>query len=199
MITLANQGITTTTNANGEFALTYLDAIDEEIILEANGYVSDIVLVHLNDGELNNLGNVSLQTDFVREAQEEVLLNLSEMDMNDDEAKSQSMSSTASASQDVFNSTVSFAWSNARYRGRGYEQTYEQNYIEGLSFNSAERGQFNFSAMGGLNDATRYKEVVEGIEANNFSFGSLGQATNYLPVSNQLCTRLESGLSCYQP
>jgi NAD-dependent dihydropyrimidine dehydrogenase PreA subunit len=102
------------------------------------------------------------------------------MDLNDDEGKSQSISSASSASQDVFNSTISFAWSNARYRGRGYEQTYEQNYIEGLSFNSAERGQFNFSAMGGLNDASRYKEVVEGIEANNFTFGSIGQATNYL-------------------
>ena len=180
VITLANQGITTTTNANGEFSLTYLEATDEEVILEANGYMSDIVLVQLADGQLNNIGDVLLQTDFVREAQEEVLLNLAEMDLNDDEGKSQSISSASSASQDVFNSTISFAWSNARYRGRGYEQTYEQNYIEGLSFNSAERGQFNFSAMGGLNDASRYKEVVEGIEANNFTFGSIGQATNYL-------------------
>lgn len=179
-ITLVNQGYTTTTNENGEFALTYLDAIDEEIILEANGYLSDIVLVMLEDGQLNNLGDVLLQTDFVTEAREEVLLNLNEMDLNDDEGKSQSVSSASSASQDVFNSTVSFAWSNARYRGRGYDQTYEENYIQGLSFNSAERGQFNFSAMGGLNDATRYKEVVEGIEANNFTFGSIGKATNYL-------------------
>ena len=179
-ITLVNQGYTTTTNENGEFALTYLDAIDEEIILEANGYLSDIVLVMLEDGQLNNLGDVLLQNDFVTEAREEVLLNLNEMDLNDDEGKSQSVSSASSASQDVFNSTVSFAWSNARYRGRGYDQTYEENYIQGLNFSSAERGQFNFSAMGGLNDATRYKEVVEGIEANNFTFGSIGKATNYL-------------------
>ena len=120
VITLANQGITTTTNANGEFSLTYLEATDEEVILEANGYMSDIVLVQLADGQLNNIGDVLLQTDFVREAQEEVLLNLAEMDLNDDEGKSQSISSASSASQDVFNSTISFAWSNARYRGRGY-------------------------------------------------------------------------------
>ena len=179
-VTLANQGYSTTTNAEGRFSLTYLEAIDEEVIIEANGYMSDILLVSLVENELNNLGDITLQADLLAEAKEEVLLNLTEMDLNDDEGKSQSVSSGSSASQDVFNSTVSFAWSNARYRGRGYDQTYEQNYIQGLSFNSAERGQFNFSAMGGLNDATRYKEVVEAIEANNFAFGSIGQATNYL-------------------
>ena len=179
-VTLANQGYSTTTNAEGRFSLTYLEAIDEEVIIEAVGYMSDILLVSLVENELNDLGDITLQTDLLAEAKEEVLLNLTEMDLNDDEGKSQSVSSGSSASQDVFNSTVSFAWSNARYRGRGYDQTYEQNYIQGLSFNSAERGQFNFSAMGGLNDATRYKEVVEAIEANNFAFGSIGQATNYL-------------------
>ena len=179
-ITLVNQGYSTTTNDEGRFSLTYLEATDEEVIVEATGYMSDIVLVQLIENLVNDLGDITLQVDMLAEAKEEVLLNLTEMDLNDDEGKSQSVSSGSSASQDVFNSTVSYAWSNARYRNRGYEQTYEQNYIQGLSFNSAERGQFNFSAMGGLNDATRYKEVVEGIEANNFSFGSIGQATNYL-------------------
>ena len=179
-VTLVNQGFSTTTNVEGRFSLTYLEALDEEVIVEAVGYMSDIVLVSLVENEVTDLGDVVLQADLLVEMKEEVLLNLSEMDLNDDEGKSQSVSSASSASQDVFNSTVSFAWSNARYRGRGYDQTYEQNYIQGLSFNSAERGQFNFSAMGGLNDATRYKEVVEGIEANNFSFGTIGKTTNYL-------------------
>ena len=179
-VTLANQGITTTTNDEGKFSLTYLEASDEEVIVEAYGYVSDILLVQLVENQLTDLGDITLQTDISIEMKEEVVLNLSEMDLNDDEGKSQSMASASSASQDVFNATISYAWSNARYRGRGYEQIYEQNYIEGISFNSAERGQFNFSAMGGLNDATRYREVVEGIEASNFTFGSWGKSTNYM-------------------
>jgi hypothetical protein len=194
-ITLANQGYSTTTNDEGRFSFTYLEAIDEEIIIEANGYMSDIVLMQLVQNQVTDLGDIILQADLLAEVKEEVLLNLNEMDLNDDEGKSQSVSSSASASQDVFNSTVSFAWSNARYRNRGYEQTYEQNYIQGLSFNSAERGQFNFSAMGGLNDATRYKEVVEGIEANNFSFGSVGQATNYLQSATNYAQGWKVGLA----
>ena len=194
-VTLANQGYTTTTNEEGRFSLTYLEAIDEEVIVEATGYMSDIVLVQLIENQTNDLGDVVLQADLLVEMKEEVLLNLNEMDLNDDEGKSQSVSSASSASQDVFNSTVSYAWSNARYRNRGYEQTYEQNYIQGLSFNSAERGQFNFSAMGGLNDATRYKEVVEGIEANNFAFGSVGQATNYLQSATNYAQGWKVGLA----
>ena len=194
-VTLANQGITTTTNDEGKFSLTYLEAIDEEVIVEAYGYVSDILLVQLVENQLTDLGDVIMQTDLMTEIKEEVVLNLAEMDLNDDEGKSQSMASASSASQDVFNATISYAWSNARYRGRGYEQIYEQNYIEGISFNSAERGQFNFSAMGGLNDATRYKEVVEGMEASNFTFGSWGKSTNYMQSATNYAQGWKVGLA----
>ena len=194
-VTLANQGVTTTTNDAGQFSLTYLEAIDEEVIVEAYGFMSDIILVQLIENQLNDLGDVIMQADLAAEMHEEVILNLSEMDLNDDEGKSQSMASASSASQDVFNSTISYAWSNARYRGRGYEQIYEQNYIEGISFNSAERGQFNFSAMGGLNDATRYREVVEGMEASNFTFGSWGKSTNYLQSATNYAQGWKVGLA----
>ena len=194
-VTLANQGYNTTTNADGQFSLTYLEANDEEVILEAYGYMPDIILVQLVENQTTDLGDITLQPDMAAELKEEVILNLAEMDLNDDEGKTQSMASASSASQDVFNATISYAWSNARYRGRGYEQIYEQNYIEGISFNSAERGQFNFSAMGGLNDATRYREVVEGIESSNFTFGSLGKSTNYMQSATNYAQGWKAGVA----
>lgn len=179
-ITLGNQNISTTANERGEFTLSYLEPMDEEVIIEAEGFISNIVLVQLLSGQTNDMGAITLYTDLSRAAQEEVLLNLVEADLNDDEGKSQSVSSASSASQDVFNTTTSFAWSTGRYRNRGYENFYEKNYINGLAFNTAERGTFNFSSMGGLNDASRNKEVVNGIEAANFTFGGIGNSTNYL-------------------
>ena len=179
-ITLGNQNISTTANERGEFTLSYLEPMDEEVIIEAEGYISSITMVQLLSGQTNDMGAVTLYTDLSREAQEEVLLNLAEADLNDDEGKSQSVSSASSASQDVFNTTTSFAWSTGRYRNRGYENYHEKNYINGLAFNTAERGTFSFSSMGGLNDASRNKEVVNNIEAANFTFGGIGKATNYL-------------------
>ena len=179
-VTLANQNISTTTNAAGEFALLYLEAMDEEVIIEADGYVDALELINLQENQSNQMDAIALQQDIANQAQTEILLNLTEEEMTDDEGRSQSQASASSASTDVFNSSTSFAWSTARYRNRGYQSYQENYYIEGLPFNSQERGQFNYSAMGGLNDASRYKEVLNPIEATNFSFGGIGQSTNYL-------------------
>ena len=179
-VTLANQNISTTTNSAGEFSLLYLEAMDEEMIIEADGYVAALELINLLENQENALDAIALQQDISAQVQGEILLNLTEEEMSDDEGRSQAQASASSASTDVFNASTSFAWSTSRYRNRGY-QSYEENYyIEGLHFNSMERGQFNYSAMGGLNDASRYKEVLNPMEASNFSFGGIGQSTNYL-------------------
>ena len=179
-VTLAGQNIYTTTNAQGEFQLLFLEPIDEEVIIEAEGYVAALELVQLQADQANQLDAIQLQQDIVTQAQDEILLNLTEEEMSDDEGRSQSQASSSSASTDVFNATTSFAWSTSRYRNRGYESNAETYYIEGLNFNSQERGSFNYSAMGGLNDASRYKEVLNPMEASNFTFGGIGQATNYM-------------------
>ena len=194
-VTLGNQNISTTANERGEFSLSYLEAMDEEVFIEAEGYISNIVLVQLIEGQTTDLGAITLFTDLAREAQEEVLLNLAEADLNDDEGKSQSVSSASSASQDVFNTTTSFAWSTGRYRNRGYESYHELNYINGLAFNTAERGTFSFSSMGGLNDASRNKEVVNSIEASNFTFGGIGNATNYLMDASRYAQGWKVGIA----
>jgi len=179
-VTLANQNISTTTNAQGEFSLLYLDAMDEEMLVEADGFIAALELINLKENQANQIEDVLMEPDIVAQAQDEILLNLTEEEMTDDEGRSQSQASSSSASTDVFNSNTSFAWSTARYRNRGYQSNVENYYIEGLNFSSQERGQFNYSAMGGLNDASRYREVLNPMEATNFSFGGIGQSTNYL-------------------
>ena len=183
-VTLANQNISTTTNADGEFMLSYLEPTDEEVIVEADGYVAALELVNLHENQLNEMEDVLMGPDVVALAHDEILLNLTEEEMTDDEGRSQAQASSSSASTDVFNATTSFAWSSARYRNRGYQSNVENYYIEGLSFNSQERGNFNFSAMGGLNDASRYKEVLNPMEATNFTFGGIAGSTNYLMGAN---------------
>ena len=180
-ITLVNQNISTTTNASGEFSLLYLESMDEEVVIEADGYVTGLELINLQQNMTNELDAISLQQDIMAQTQGEILLNLTEEEMSDDEGRSQAQAASSSATTDVFNSTTSFAWSTSRYRNRGYmSQQAESYYIEGLNFNSAERGQFNYSAMGGLNDASRYKDEINAMEANNFTFGNIGKSTNYM-------------------
>ena len=180
VVTLANQSISTTTNQAGEFTLLYLNAIEEEVIIDANGFMSTVELINLQENQRNQMDPISLQVDIAKEANDEIILTLSESDLSDDEGKTQAQASAASASTDVFNNTTSWSWSTARYRNRGYEQPFETYYINGINFNTAERGTFNYSAMGGLNDATRYREVVNPMQSSNFTFGGIGTSTNYL-------------------
>ena len=194
-VTLANQNISTTTNLRGEFALIYLEAIDEEVLIEAGGYFTAVRLIQLHENQTNDMGEILLQVDIQKEVEDEVVLQLSDLELNDDEGRSQSTSSGSNASTDVFNSATGYAWSSVRFRQRGYEQQYEQTYINGINFNTQERGNFNFSMIGGLNDASRNKDEVNGIEANGYTYGSLGKSTNILMDATRYAQGFKVGLS----
>lgn len=194
-ITLANQNISTTTNLSGEFILIYLEAIDEEVIIEADGYFTTVRLIQLRQDEANDIGQIALQGDFQKEMKDEVILQLSDFELNDDEGRSQAISSGSNASNDVFNSSTGYAWSTVRYRQRGYDQQYELTYLNGINFNTQERGNFNFSMLGGLNDASRNKDEVNGIEATGYTFGSLGKSTNIMMDATRYAQGFKAGLS----
>lgn len=194
-VTLGNQNISTTTNGSGEFALIYLEAIDEEVVIEADGYLPAVKIINLKENQSNDLGEVSLKSDIAKEMQDEVIVQLTDLELSDDEGKSQTTSAGSNASNDVFNSGTSYAWSTVRYRGRGLEQTYEQTYINGVNFNTQERGTFSYAMIGGLNDASRNKDVVNGMEASNFTFGSLGTSTNIMMDATRYAQGFKFGFS----
>lgn len=177
-ITLGDQNVSTTTNERGEFLLQYIVAGPEELLVTGEGFMPRLSVLTLQEGVVNDLGDITIQEDLQAEMQSDAILQLSEADIEDDEGKGQNTSSSTNAQSDVYNSTINYAWSSVRFRQRGYENIYEDTYINGLNFNSQERGNFNYSMLGGLNDASRNKDVYQGIEANSFAFGGIGQQTN---------------------
>ena len=104
-VTLANQNISTTTNQSGEFSLLYLEPMDEEVVIEAEGYNGTIELVQLNPDQVNQMEPVKLSVNIEKESKDEILLTIADEDLNDDEGKSQAQASAASASR----GTTSFA------------------------------------------------------------------------------------------
>jgi len=179
IITFLQQNISTQTNAKGEFTMSQLQAGDEEISISRPGYFTQIKLVKLNAGTINDLGYFLLRADVQEEVKQEIVLQLSENELNDDEGRStQNVSSVLSSKGDVYSSQASFSFSPMRFRTRGYDQDFESTYINGVHFNGLERGGFNYSMLGGLNDAMRNKDIVNGSQANSFSYGNLGSNTN---------------------
>lgn len=179
IITFLQQNISTQTNAKGEFTLSYLKAGDEELSISRQGYFTQIKLVKLKENQINDLGAFDLKADIQDEVKQEIVLQLSETELNSDEAKStQNVSGALSSKGDIYASQTNFAFSPMRFRTRGYDQDFESTYINGIYFNGLERDNFNFSSLGGLNDAFRNQEEINGIAPTSFSYGNLGSATN---------------------
>ncbi len=91
---------------------------------------------------------------------------------------SQSVAYLSGSSDDPYLSASSYSFSPMRFSMRGYDQRDHATYINGVDFTDTERGRFNYSSLGGLNHATRNKDIVNGLDMSGFAYGSLTGATN---------------------
>ncbi|MCL2597231.1 MAG: TonB-dependent receptor [Paludibacter sp.] len=176
-ITVIEQNISTQTNAQGQFSLTYLDAGDAEISFSLDGYFTQIKTVKLVYNQEFDLGTITLTPDALAEAKQDVLLQMSETQLFD-EADRSSQTGTFASQTDVYLSQTGYNFSSMRFRTRGYDNSYESMYLNGVHFVDAERGGFNYSMIGGLNNATRSKDIVFGLSPSSFAYGNLGASTN---------------------
>jgi hypothetical protein len=97
---------------------------------------------------------------------------------DDDDFASQNVISLATASQDVYTSETAYKFGAVRFNVRGFDNEYNQTYINGINFNDQIRGRFNHSMLGGLNDVTRNRDVAINTTPSSFGFGDLGGVTN---------------------
>ena len=74
---------------------------------------------------------------------------------------------------------MGYLWSPARFKYRAYNSRYSDVYMNGVNVNNGETGQFNYSTVGGMNDATRSIDASSPFESNSFSMAGLGGSNNY--------------------
>ena len=86
---------------------------------------------------------------------------------------------------DVYKSNVGYLWSPVRFKFRAYNSRYNDIYMNGVQVNNAEHGQFNYSTIGGMNDAMRSIDATSPFEDNSFAMSGVGGSNNYnLRASN---------------
>lgn len=79
----------------------------------------------------------------------------------------------------LYASNVGYLWSPVRFKYRAYASQYNDIYMNGVLVNNLENGQFNYSTVGGMNDATRNQDAALPFEANAFGMSSIGGSSNY--------------------
>jgi len=87
--------------------------------------------------------------------------------------------SIVGSNNNVYASEVGYRFSAARFKYRAYNSKYNEIYINGNPANDVERGEFNYSFVGGLNNQTRNMEMSLPFEDNNFAMTALGGSNNY--------------------
>lgn len=97
---------------------------------------------------------------------------------DDDAGLSQDVSAMVIFSNDIFLKNAGFQFSQFRYRIRGYQNRFEERYINGVNFNDQIRGVFNYASIGALNDMTRNGDAVNYFAPSAYSFGSIGGSEN---------------------
>lgn len=81
------------------------------------------------------------------------------------------------ANRDVLQSMAAFHFNTMRFRLRGYDASFSETKINGISMNNPDDGVTQWSMWSGLNDVTRNTQSWLGLRNNESSFGNIGTNT----------------------
>ena len=172
-------GIQTTTNGEGYFELNNVPVGKTSITISLDGFTTSTSEAEVTAPETKlgvfNMKPVTVNTDGTGITE----VSLSTLDFDDDN-KGQNISGLLHSASDAFTNTASYTLGAAYFRVRGYDSENSLVYMSGIPVNDPETGRPAWSEWGGLNDAMRNKEVVNGLNSSRFSFGSVGGATNII-------------------
>lgn len=169
---LTNTNLSTTTNEQGEFVIPNPTPGSQVLLVNFTGYIQKRFALDISAEEDVDLGTIYLEEDVTAE-QQLSLITLTETDLGDDNSGSETTSGLLQASRDAFQQAAAFNWGQARFRIRNLDNEYGNTFINGISMNKIYDGRPQYANWGGLNDATRNQEFINGSMPNDYSFGGI--------------------------
>ena len=112
------------------------------------------------------------------DVQTEQAFTFTEAQLGEDDDVTQNVT-IVSSNRNVYASEVGYRFSPARFKYRAFGSRYNDIHINGNPVNDAERGEFRYSFVGGLNNQTRSQESALPFEDNVFSMSGMGGSNNY--------------------
>lgn len=169
---LSNTNLSANTNEQGEFIISNPAPGNQTLLINFTGYLEKRFVLEITTDQTVDLGTIYLEEDLTTE-QQLSLITLTEIDLGDDNSGSETTSGLLQASRDAFQQAAAFNWGQARFRVRGLDNEYGNTFINGISMNKIYDGRPQYSNWGGLNDATRNQEFINGSMPNDYTFGGI--------------------------
>lgn len=196
-VLLSNQDILVTTDANGYFQIT--DAAPGPDILEiiAYGYDDLYVDVELVSDIVRNYDVLKMSpSGYDNPALNSDNFIFDEDQINDDESAQQTVGTIQGATDDIFYQAAGYQYSTVRYRFRGLDNSWQQGYINGVDYNDAMRGVFNFSGLGGMTStAFRNKSTEIGLGSSAYGYGGVNGSQNFTTFASQYAPGFRGSLA----
>ncbi len=134
-----------------------------------------IFLFAVLTASFSNLWSQVDSTKYVKDsATNDIPIFIMDADEGDDDSQISDISGLLQSSRDVYVNNVGFNLSFARFRLRGYDTDLTTVFLQGIPMNDPENGRAIWAYWGGLNDITRYPEVVTGVASSHLTFGGIG-------------------------
>jgi len=185
-VTLRNSGVSANTNFSGDFSLNAKSGGTDLLIVVCDGYeaYSREVLI---SGKQISLGQIRLNPenvddDYYGDTDDMVY---DESVLEDEEGNSQGIAALTGANDNLYYNTASYNFGPMYFKFRGYQNSYQSVYLNGIEMNDPIRGSFNFSSLLGMTSrAFRNKTTAVGTDAASFGFGDIGGAVNYNTIAD---------------
>ncbi|MBP6230829.1 MAG: carboxypeptidase regulatory-like domain-containing protein, partial [Paludibacteraceae bacterium] len=192
-IIVKKQNVVAFTDELGEFKITELQAGSDVLEIVHPVYSAKALQIIITANRVTPIGIIRVRDEqtVVREVAQDVanVITLdAEMGSSEENTGASARGTSLSARGDVYASAASYTFGAMRFRPRGYDNTYETTYINGVNFNALARGNFNYSMLGGLNDAMRNKDVNQGLSPSSYSYGNIAGVTNINTKASQYPT-----------
>ena len=178
IVSVQNTNLTQLTDSNGKFAFDKVEVGNQLIRIRTIGYKDQLLQAEITEGQLLDLGTVTLEEDITTE-QQLSLITITDNDLSDDNSGSESTAGLLQASKDIFLQAAAYNFGQARFSVRGIDNEYSNILINGVSMNRLSDGRPQYSNWGGLNDATRNQEFTNGSAPSDYTFGGVA-GTQYI-------------------
>lgn len=178
VVSLEHNKLSTTTLTDGTFIFVNLEAGNDRLVVNSAGIRPFNMSISLQPGAKKILPAITLVQENQIDVQTILGVINDDVLQDDGDIHGQDIRSSVILSNDLYLNKVGFKLSPFRFRVRGYDNFFEQTYVNGVLANDQYRRVFNFASIGALNDLTRNGDVVNYNNSGNFTFGSIGGAEN---------------------
>lgn len=170
-----------TSDADGNFLIQKIDDGNYSLTVTASGFLINRINVRIEQGFVKDLVMVSLVQE---EFQDNDASNFAELDMDD--SGYQDIPAILASSADVYDNIASYSFGSVRFKSRGFDSSTQDVYLAGVKLNDALTGYTPWSLWSGLNEATREKEAISGVNGFDYGISGYNGATNILGTASSV-------------